>query len=298
MEILARHLGADRLRLVDVGARDGVDPRWDPFAAVIDVAAFEPDPTECERLADAARALPYPARFYPHALWREPAGGVPFHVANWPVASSIYAPNDEFLRAFPGARALLATREVRTISTTTLDRACAEHAVGCDVLKLDVEGAELDVLRGGESVLAGALALEVEVELNPVFSDQPLFADVDAHLRERGWALQGLRRTSWRRGPALESEASGAGGQIVSADALYLGGRVAGELDAIRELKLLVIASAYHQHDLVLARLRSSVVLAELLSADERVELERELAPAGASSQPGDATAWQDDEFF
>ena len=73
------------------------------------------------------------------------------------------------------------------------------------MLKLDVEGAELDVLRGGEGVLAEALVLEVEVELNPLFAGQPLFADVDAHLRERGWALQGLRRTSWRRGPGLDA---------------------------------------------------------------------------------------------
>ena len=93
---------------------------------------------------------------------------------------------------------------MRAISTTTLDRVREEKGFGCDVLKLDVEGAELDVLRGGDEVLAQALALEVEVELNPLFEGQPLFADIDAHLRERGWALQGLRRTSWRRGARLD----------------------------------------------------------------------------------------------
>ncbi len=298
MAILERFLGPDRLRLVDVGARDGIDPRWERFAGVIEVTAFEPDEAECERLAGTASSLPYPARFLPIGLWREVADAVPFNVAKWPVASSVYPPNEDFLRSFPVARALLATEEVRSISTTTLDRACDEHSVGCDVLKLDVEGAELDVLRGADSVLAEALALEVEVELNPIFAGQPLFADVDEHLRERGWALQGLRRTSWRRGPALQEGESGAGGQIVSADALYFSGQVADELDALRELKLVVTASAYRQHDLVLARLRGSRALAELLAADELAELERELAPPGAGSQRGDATVWQDAEFF
>ena len=253
--MLEDHLGGDRLRLLDVGARDGIDPRWDPFAAVIEVTAFEPDEAECERLQRAAGSLAYPARFLPHALWREVAEDVPFHVANWPVASSFYAPNDEFLRAFPVARGLLATKEVRSIAATTLDSVRDEYGVGCDVLKLDVEGAELDVLRGGEGVLAEALILEVEVELSPLFAGQPLFADVDAHLRERGWALQGLRRSSWRRGPGLDPAQSGDGGQIVAADALYLSQAAAGELELNRELKLLAAMSAYRQADFVLARI-------------------------------------------
>ena len=301
MEVIERHLGGDRLRLVDVGARDGIDPRWDRFAAVIEATAFEPDEAECERLAATAGSLRYPVRFLPHALWSEVADGVPFHVAKWPVASSLYPPNEEFLREFPLARALLATEEVRAVSTTTLDRACTEHEVGCDVLKLDVEGAELDVLRGGESVLAGALGLEVEVELNPVFAGQPLFADVDAHLRARGWALQGLRRTSWLRGAASQEGESGAGGQIVSADALYLSAAAAGELDLGRELKLLVIAAAYGQHDLVRMRLQSSGALAESLSPGELAELAATLAPPPAgdeSPRAGGATVWHDAEFF
>ena len=301
MAVLDEYLGADRLRLLDVGARDGVDARWDRFAAVIDVTAFEPDEAECERLNRESGALAYPARFLPHALWREVADDVPFHVANWPVASGLYPPNEEFLRSFPEARALLATREVRGISTSTLDRVREEKGFGCDVLKLDVEGAELDVLRGGDEVLAQALALEVEVELNPLFEGQPLFADIDAHLRERGWALQGLRRTSWRRGARLDPAESADGGQIVAADALYLGPAARAELRLERELKLLVAMAAYRQADFVLARLRGGAVITRELSPAERGELEVLLAPRpsdGDGAQPGDATVWQDRDFF
>jgi FkbM family methyltransferase len=297
MRELERHLRGDRVRLVDVGARDGVDPRWERFAPVLEVVAFEPDESECDRLNHEAASLAYPARFLPHALWRERAEDVPFHVAAWPVASSIYPPNDEFLAPYTEARALLATREVRSIATTTLDQVAAERDFGCDVLKLDVEGAELDILRGGDVVLAGALALEVEVEFNPLFARQPLFGEVDHHLRERGWVLHGLRRTSWRRAAALRPADSGAGGQIVSADALYLGPGTGGELESGREVKLLVILAAYGQHDLVLDRLRRSASL----DPAERDQLESELVPpgsAGERSQPGDATAWQDSDFF
>ena len=181
-----RHLEKDRLRLIDVGARGGLDPRWQRFETALELIAFEPDPEECERLNRDASSLPYPARFLPHALWREASDAVPFHVANWPVGSSIYAPNEDFLRPFPEAHQLLGVKDVQTISAVTLDEALSREELGADHLKLDVEGAELDVMAGGRIALGQALALEVEVEFNPVFRDQPLFADVDSHLRSQG----------------------------------------------------------------------------------------------------------------
>jgi len=76
--------GADRLRLFDVGARGGVDPRWQRFHRFLDVTGFEPEPRECERLNREAPSLAYSSRFLPVALGREAEDGVPFHVANTP----------------------------------------------------------------------------------------------------------------------------------------------------------------------------------------------------------------------
>lgn len=319
--ILDKHLAQDRLRLLDVGARGGVDQRWARFASVLEVIAFEPDSAECERLNRTAGSLPYPARFLPYALWREASHDVTFHVCKWPVASSVYPPNQQFLRSFPLAKQLLEVQEVRSIRTLRLDDVRAQEDVTADCLKLDVEGAELDVLIGGESTLRETLVLEVEVELNALFVDQPLFADVDRHLRERGWVLLGLRRNSWRRG-GLDRAATGDGGQIVSADALYCNGAaVNAELSLRKELKLLVIMAAYLQADLVLGRLRTSNALTSQLSADELAELESILVPRPGpvrrfvrralrrldaerrraladGLQQGDATVWHDPHFF
>jgi FkbM family methyltransferase len=320
--ILEKHLANDRVRLVDVGARGGVDPRWARFAPVLEVTAFEPDPAECQRLSRRADALPYAARFLPYALWRESGVEVNFHVCNWPVASSIYPPNRRFLRAFPQAQELLEVREIRSITTARLDDMRGQEGLNADCLKIDVEGAELDVLVGGESTLRETLVLEVEVELNPVFADQPLFADVDRHLRERGWELLGLRRNSWRRSNELDPAATGNGGQIVSADALYWNGEaVSNELGPHMELKLLIILAAYLQADLIMARLRTSNALTSELSADDLAELETVLVPRPGpmrrlarralrrldaehrraladALQQGDATVWHDPHFF
>jgi len=55
---------------------------------------------------------------------------------------------------------------VQTITLTTLDAACAEQGIGrLDLLKIDVEGAELAVLRGGEKTIA-AMRPWIIVEVN------------------------------------------------------------------------------------------------------------------------------------
>jgi FkbM family methyltransferase len=322
MTVLDRYLHNDRLRLVDVGARGGIASRWDRFLSVLDVTAFEPDSAECERLNRDAASLPYPIRYLPVALGRESDDAVPFHVTNWPVASSVRRPNTEFLHSFPDAEKLFAVREVQTIALESLDDVARRQGLLVDCLKVDVEGAALDVLVGAEKSLQGTLVLEVEAELNPLFTDEALFPEVDSHLRERGWVLQGLRRTSWRRGARLEPSASGFGGQIVSVDALYSNDALIGQgVPLVRELKVLVILSAYLQSDAVLARLRTARRIADELSTAEIDELRRLLAPrtsalsrlartairrAGSAGrraladrlQPGDATAWEDPYFF
>ena len=313
-----RYLCDDPLRLVDVGARGGIDERWRRFESLLTLTAFEPDPEECRRLNSSAASLPYPARFLPNAIWRQ-TSELPFYVCKWPVASSVYPPNEEFLQAFPKNAELLSVREQRTVSTIALDEVSAAEGVVADHLKVDVEGAELDVLIGGERLLSSALVLEVEVEFNPIFRNQPLFAHVDDHLRERGWTILGLRRNSWRQG-SPDRSGTGDGGQLVSADALYLNGRaIAGDLSASEECKLLVILAAYRMADAVQARLHSPGPLA--LSEEDRSAILRALTPSpgalvrvgrrllrrldGESRrriadrlQAGDAPTWHDPGFF
>ena len=281
MTVLDRHLRADRLRLVDIGARGGIASCWDRFASVLDVTAFEPESAECERLNRAARSLPYPIRYLPVALGRASRDGVPFHVTRWPVASSIYRPNPDFLRSFPQAERLFTVQEVETIAVERLDDLARRENLQVDCLKIDVEGAALDVLVGADQSLQNALVLEVEAEMNPLFEHEALFSEVDSHLRERGWALQGLRRTSWRRGARPEPSAGGLGGQIVAVDALYRNdGLIAGGLSLNRELKLLVALAAYLQTDAVLDRLASPGGLTAELDPRELNELRALLAPS------------------
>jgi hypothetical protein len=115
------------------------------------------------------------------------------HLAEEPASSSLLEPDAEVIARRRGMETM---REVaRTeITTTTLESWAREADVArVDGLKLDVQGAELAVLRGAGELLEQVRVVDLEVEFNPIYRGQPLFAEIDVFLRERGFAL-------WRLG--------------------------------------------------------------------------------------------------
>jgi len=59
------------------------------------------------------------------------------------------------------------------------------------LLKIDVQGGELDVLRGASRVLSGVDEVLVEVSFQPLYRGQPLAGEVIGYLWERGFTLAG-----------------------------------------------------------------------------------------------------------
>ena len=94
------------------------------------------------------------------------------------------------------------------VRTSRLDDLLADLPV-VDLLKLDIEGAELMALRSGQDVLTRTAAVHAETAFVQFRYDQPLFADVDAFLRAQGFGLMRLHNAamraavapSWRQAP-------------------------------------------------------------------------------------------------
>ena len=221
------------LVVVDVGCRWGFEEKWEALGSQVRLIGFDADAAECEALrrqagdgvryvAAALGAVPGPARLF---LTREPA------------CSSLYPPDPELIAERPELEctSLVGTAEVEL---TTLDAWAAGADVrSVDVLKLDTQGAELDILRGARRLLGSVRALEVEVELNPLYRGQPLFGDVDRFLREHDFVLWRLGHLVHYGLPGGVSEVgvedrqvfdghgvpfSGRGGQLFWAHAYYV----------------------------------------------------------------------------
>jgi FkbM family methyltransferase len=76
-------------------------------------------------------------------------------------------------------------------------------------LKLDVQGYEMEVLRGSVSSLGKVASVEIEVSFEPLYEGQASMAEILRHLDERGFQLVWLERSLLepRTGFALQGDA-------------------------------------------------------------------------------------------
>lgn len=82
---------------------------------------------------------------------------------------------------------------------TTLDE-YFKHREQPDLLWIDVEGAELQVLRGAARVLRGVTLLHIEVSFRRMQIGKPLFWEIHSYLGERGFVFHSFMEVSALRG--------------------------------------------------------------------------------------------------
>ena len=108
------------------------------------------------------------------------------------------------------------------VDCDSLDAILSSQNIQPDFIKLDTQGSELDILKGADSALRkSVLTAEIEVEFAPIYENQPLFADIDAFMRERGFILQDMGNFLYMKPRGLAG-VGGAKGRVISADALYI----------------------------------------------------------------------------
>jgi hypothetical protein len=84
------------------------------------------------------------------------------------------------------------TRSTISVPTVSIDEFCVKHNVAApDILKLDIQGMELEALRGAEETLksGGVSLIFAEVTFVPHYEGGVLFDELSAHLRGRGYTL-------------------------------------------------------------------------------------------------------------
>lgn len=109
------------------------------------------------------------------------------HHCHAPGMTSLLEPNPDVLALFHGFPDW--GRVVRTEEVDTVRLDDVPETRGLDLLKIDIQGAELMAFENAPRRLAGALVIQTEVEFLAMYRGQPLYGDVERFLRARGFML-------------------------------------------------------------------------------------------------------------
>jgi FkbM family methyltransferase len=181
-------LSADLSTVVDIGANRG------QFALAARRWAFNANVTSFEPLSKAADIFRCVFRSDPKVTFHQTAIGVctgktTIHISAQDDSSSLLPISSTQERLFPGTGAIRTELvEIGPLSNYVT----SEEIIPPAMLKLDVQGYELEALRGCEDLLDRFDYVYVECSFMELYSGQPLADDIVAWLGDRGWRVDGI----------------------------------------------------------------------------------------------------------
>ena len=196
--------------MYDIGARYGIHYLYLELLNLkkFSVVGFEPDPEEVIKQIQAKNSGI--KQIFPLAL-AESKGMRKIYITKHPGCSSLYPPNLDLLSQYLSSDffELIDTKLVETIS---LDEFIEQFdVVPPDFLKIDIQGAEYEVLQGGKlTVSNNVVGIFLETQLRELYLGAPLFPEIHSLLTN-----QGFRLIFCEYNPDL-------GGEIVEFDVAYV----------------------------------------------------------------------------
>lgn len=150
-----------------------------PAARII---AFEPLPDIAETLRHNLEDRPR-VRVIPSALGRHD-GTLTFHRNVYTLSSSALPLHKNHIAAFPDARPL----ETLTVPVARMDTLLAEETLsGPILLKLDLQGFEIEALKGAPALLKRVDYVLIETVFKPMYEGEALFEALYDYLRTAGF---------------------------------------------------------------------------------------------------------------
>lgn len=210
---IAKILEQKNLIVADVGSADGPEAIWLSLKQLTRFLTFEPNPRD-QPPDESIRATNFPI-----GLWSE-KGEKTLYLTGHPDSSSLLPINTALFSDF------LSKDGMEMVGTTTIEVDTLDGLLlqkpefWPDFVKIDVEGGDLEVLKGGRQILAqSVLGLRVETAFLELHLGAPLLWEVDSFLREQGFVLFHLGRNHWIRNNGLHGLTSEP--QVIWGDAVY-----------------------------------------------------------------------------
>src|SRR4051812_23724197 len=236
--------------VVDVGANpiDGDTP-YKPMLSrrLCTVTGFEPQPDGLALLNARKSEL---ETYLPYVIGDGNPGTL--HIAVIPGMTSLFEPNPDVLKWFHGFAGWAAVKEELPVTTRRLDD--LSEIAALDMLKIDVQGAEISVFNGGRQRLSRAVAVHTEVCFLELYKGQPLFGEIDLDLRSLGFIPHHIDHIARRTILPVYDQSSPNSflNQVIFGDVVYIRDFTKAETMDDEQLKHLAIIaySCYRSFDL------------------------------------------------
>lgn len=172
------------------------------------VYAFEPQPLYRECLESMAQSN---IQFHPYFIaLSDTVGTLDLHVTKSPGSTSLFKPTTHMRSLYP--EETVADKVERVDVTTIDDWAAANGNPDIQLMKFDIQGAELKALLGATRTLrASTLLIYTEILFNSLYEGGALFSELDSCLRESGFMLYNFFK------PRSDSK-----GMLIQANAIYV----------------------------------------------------------------------------
>lgn len=194
---IAALLDGNGLIVSDIGAANGLPRNLMPLGRTATVLFFEPNGDSAKALSEHLQGSGYTdPRVLPVALGGS-NGPRTLYITNTPTGSSLLKPGSEFFNTFGNPDYFYPVREV-TVETRRLEDVLMESGLPrLDALKIDTQGAELEILQGTGGVFTDeTLCVELEIGYPGSYIGQPGFGELDALITGAGFYLFDLRLAS------------------------------------------------------------------------------------------------------
>lgn len=184
---------------LDVGSRGGLPARWRPVlsAGLICPVYVEPDRVEAARLLARHPGV----RVITDALGASDGEVATLYVTREPGRSSLLLPDFQEISVFADSSPWEVVRR-EAITIRRLDRIWGDCAPP-ELVKVDVQGYEVEVLKGMGTLLDSVVGLEVESSITPLYHQQATFEDIRQFLFEQGFDLVRMAALGLYRGETM-----------------------------------------------------------------------------------------------
>lgn len=200
------------LSLLDLGSSYDIEPRWKKIKKYLRFYGCEPNNNLIKNFKDKNKDC-ISCEIFPFIIGRANQKKTTLNICKNPGVSSLLKPNFEYLKLYPESDRF-GIKKKKKFQSCHIDNLKIKKI---DFLKLDIQGAELDALKGGNKTIKQSLGLEIEVEFQEIYFGQPLYGDINKYLISKKFYFNDFTYISRHE----RKDFSGYG-QSVFANALYL----------------------------------------------------------------------------